>query len=326
MQVITAKTADELWYDALRVCKLGRHVSPRNKTTVEAKGPVILKLEDPYFNMIVNPYRKLNWHFAFAELMSIVTGENTVDRVGHYNKKILEYSDDGKTFTGAYGPPYSLQVERMKEVLIQDRDSRQAVISLWRPNPLPSKDVPCTVMLHFLIRDFKLDLNVYMRSNDVWLGLPYDLFNFTMIQQQLAVELNVGVGTYTHIIGSLHMYAGDVYKAEWALKYAPLHTEVIELNCLMPRIERVSSLLHVADFELILRTQYGGVNNIPWDAINTTPFFRTVRALFEARLKLCAYPEPFRTLIENAKDIHAKIAGSNDEEPTTGYDSADKEE
>lgn len=71
----------------------------------------------------------------------------------------------------------------------------------WR-----SKDVPCTVAWHFTIRDNKLILTVFMRSNDVWLGLPYDLLSFTTVQRVVASMLGVEPGEYRHVVSNLHMY------------------------------------------------------------------------------------------------------------------------
>jgi thymidylate synthase len=45
-----------------------------------------------------------------------------------------------------------------------------------------------------------------MRSNDIWMGFPYDVFSFTAMQCLMAMELGLGIGTYTHIAGSLHLY------------------------------------------------------------------------------------------------------------------------
>jgi thymidylate synthase len=85
----------------------------------------------------------------------------------------------------------------------------------WRPEALwqPTRDVPCTLTWQFFIRDEKLELHVNMRSNDVWLGLPYDLFNFTSIQRHLAARLDVGIGDYYHHVGSLHLYEPNLSQA-----------------------------------------------------------------------------------------------------------------
>jgi thymidylate synthase len=99
--------------------------------------------------------------------------------------------------------------------LRDDPDTRQAVITLWDPaldrhDPQPKRDYPCTVMLHFMIRGGKLTLRVHMRSNDVWLGLPYDVFQFTQLQLTLARALGIEAGDYVHQASSLHLYERDL--------------------------------------------------------------------------------------------------------------------
>ena len=107
------------------------------------------------------------------------------------------------------------QWKMVKQLLKNNPNSRQAVIHIKEPRDLvnrPSKDVNCTIAMQFLLRDNKLDLIVTMRSNDIWLGLPYDVFNFTCMQIQMAMELGVNIGVYYHNAGSLHMYIKDKEK------------------------------------------------------------------------------------------------------------------
>ena len=77
----------------------------------------------------------------------------------------------------------------------------------------PTNDLNCTVCLQFIVRDEKLYCTTYMRSNDLWLGFPYDVFQFTCIQIRMAMELGLDIGSYTHIAGSLHIYERDFEKA-----------------------------------------------------------------------------------------------------------------
>ena len=79
---------------------------------------------------------------------------------------------------------------------------------------MPTKDLPCTISLQYLIREGALHCIVYMRSNDLWLGFPYDVFCFTAFQTKLAMELGVKLGTYTHIAGSLHLYERNLVQDE----------------------------------------------------------------------------------------------------------------
>ena len=122
-------------------------------------------------------------------------------------------SEDGVTVNSNYGHKihkfYGFdQWEFVRDMLKKDPLSRQAVIHIKDPGVHP-KDTPCTICLQFFIRDNKLHLTVYMRSNDVWMGFPYDVFNFTCYQIRMAMELGVDIGSYTHIAGSLHLYERD---------------------------------------------------------------------------------------------------------------------
>ena len=81
-----------------------------------------------------------------------------------------------------------------------------------------TKDTPCTLSLQFLLRDGRLNLTTTMRSNDVWTGVPYDMFSFCSMQVMMAMTLGVGVGTYTHQAGSLHIYERNLPDGEKTLE------------------------------------------------------------------------------------------------------------
>jgi thymidylate synthase len=106
--------------------------------------------------------------------------------------------------------------------LVGKPETRQAVCSLWRPSDLVNafrgdkKDLPCTLTLQFILRSGKLNLIVNMRSNDVWLGLPYDAWAWCSIQQLVADALDVELGWYQHQAGSLHVYERNFEKFEAA--------------------------------------------------------------------------------------------------------------
>lgn len=112
-------------------------------------------------------------------------------------------------FWGAYGNRIGTQLVNVVHKLITDPTTRQAVITLWNAthDNVPHKqDYPCTVALGFRQRGTHLNMNVTMRSNDVWLGLPYDLFQFTQLQLSLCHVLDLTPGTYTHTAWSMHLY------------------------------------------------------------------------------------------------------------------------
>jgi len=158
--------------------------------------------------------------FAVAETVWILSGSDS-PWIFEYNKGLTQYADDG-VLRGAYGPRIRRwggsfdQLEQVRNLLRHDPQSRQAVIQIFDParDWIPSRDVSCTIGHRFLIRDGELHLHTTMRSQDAWLGLPYDLFVNTVLQELMAGWLEVPVGEYVHTVDSLHLYATDVAGAE----------------------------------------------------------------------------------------------------------------
>lgn len=176
----------------------GNDVTPRGQLTKEVlQQTSIVNMRRP---VITLPERKLSTKFLGGEAYWILSGDNRVETIAPYNKNIVNYSDDGKTFFGAYGPRIVSQLDYVVNKLKSDADTRQAVLTIWRENPPETKDVPCTVAVHFMIRDHKLNCHVYMRSNDLWLGFPYDVFNFSMLSHLMCCRLNASAATNGDVV------------------------------------------------------------------------------------------------------------------------------
>lgn len=92
------------------------------------------------------------------------------------------------------------------KLLKEDSDSRQAIWQIPIMSHRQDDDTPCTSSIHFILRDNKLYCTVYMRSCDIWFGMPNDITQFILWQMMLAKELDVELGWYRHIFGSLHAY------------------------------------------------------------------------------------------------------------------------
>ncbi len=190
----------------------GEEVSPRDQLTRELRTSTVHV--DMRWPLVVCPARKLNYSFAAAEALWILDGDNRVETIAPYNPNIARFSDDGVIFNGAYGPRIQAQLDFVLERLRTDRDTRQAVLTIWQPCPPQSKDTPCTVAMAFSIRRDALHCAVFMRSSDVWLGLPYDIFNFTLVAALVACTYNermdpVELGTLTVTAASSHAYERD---------------------------------------------------------------------------------------------------------------------
>jgi thymidylate synthase len=194
-------------------CGEGKEVSPRGVPTKEILAHSATF--DMKYPVCYHQDRKLNYSFMAAEAYWITSGSMFVEDIAPYNKHIAQFSDDNYIFNGAYGPRFIQQFEHVVNTLVTDSLSRQAVITIWTPNPIKTKDYPCTLNLQWLIRDGFLYCIVNMRSNDLWLGRPYDFFNFSMMSLRVLCAINertgndYSLGDLTINVGSLHYYLSN---------------------------------------------------------------------------------------------------------------------
>jgi thymidylate synthase len=224
----------------------GLKSAPRSKPVIELLATQFT-VTDLQNNILVHPLRDLNYRFMVAEWLWIEAGRNDVKTVEEYNKQIAQFSDDGEIFNGAYGPRMGSQWLWLIDLIKRDRDTRQGIVSIWTPAPKNSKDIPCTLSLQVLLRGGKLHGVVTMRSQDLWLGLPYDFFNFSQIVNGLAGELDVECGSLTFNVGSSHVYANNFSKMQDVLESPSLGYHVRS-----PRLPRRPSASMILDMKDVL--------------------------------------------------------------------------
>lgn len=231
--------ANQAWLQLLRRLLVGGDaVAPRERRTRELLAhQTELPMDRPLTTVAA---RGLGYRFAPAEAWWIGTGRNDVAAIAAYSRAIAQFSDDGVTYFGAYGPKVRDQLHHVVGALARDPSSRQAVLTIWRENPPATRDVPCTVSVQWLLRwDADDRARLYcvdtMRSSDAWLGWPYDVFNFSLLSAYVAARLarelgeEVALGELTLQAGSQHLYERDVRGARACLDdpspafgYAPL--------------------------------------------------------------------------------------------------------
>ena len=213
--MVKSKNVDDAfmqWYDILS--NMGIEQDSRDGEVIGEVINAITVIEDPTRCIMSNPIRKMPMRYAVGELLWYLSGNNNLSEIQKYTNSWDRMSDDGTTVNSNYG--YCIQRkygfdqwDYIKKMLTQNPESRQAVIHIKTASAASSKDVNCTVCCQFLIRENKLYMTTYMRSNDIWMGFPYDVFQSTAMQILLSMQLGVELGTYTHIAGSLHMYKRD---------------------------------------------------------------------------------------------------------------------
>jgi len=216
METKRAESLDELqsWVLSSLLTE-GHQTKPRGLETLELF-PVTFTLTEPRNRCVANPERRWNLPLAIGEFCWHVSGSNELQFIEYYAKRWREFAEDGSTVRGScYGHRIfkepsdgHSQWQQIVELLRVDPQSRRAVLNFQgrTEDLVTDKDVPCASTMQFLVRNSRLHAIVSMRSNDAIWGLPYDVFLFTMFQELLASELCLSLGTYTHTIGSLHLY------------------------------------------------------------------------------------------------------------------------
>lgn len=193
------------------VRNLGHYVAPRGIGTYEMRN-VVLTYRDPQLAPPLGVRPKMADAIGYVESMQLIAGVSWLAQLDAASKGAFTKFSTNGMLSGAYGPRLYNQLPRVIELLTREPNTRQAVAVVWREDELanPSPDMPCTVVLSWAIRNGELHMNTHMRSNDVWLGLPYDVWMFTSLQAAMSHALMTPVGTYTHSADSLHLYASNV--------------------------------------------------------------------------------------------------------------------
>lgn len=223
-QVIDADTADELWLKAAAWFESDgiatRQGSRSGNTTEVLHGA--LSLSNPRQRWIASRAPAINPAYALAEVIWIMNGRNDSAMPNYFNPKLPKYAGGGATYHGAYGfrlrQHFGLdQLHRAYSALSVNRESRQIVLQFWDCRmDLPTdtgapraEDIPCNVMSILKLREGKLEWTQIMRSNDLVLGLPHNIVQFTCLQEVMAGWLGVQLGEYSHYADSLHIYDCD---------------------------------------------------------------------------------------------------------------------
>ena len=231
-------TATEAWLAQLQnIVTNGIEENTRGMKTKELINQTIkFDMETP---IIYHEKRKLNYQFMAAEAEFIANGDNRVSSLSRYNKNIAQFSDDGLIFNGNYGDPFNSQLNYVVKSLVDLRESRQAVLTIWQANPVKSNDTRCTLTMQFLIRDGYMDCVVNMRSSDIVWGIGYDLFNFTIMALRVLTLYN----TTVHVdsvnivqLGSMYLNAGSshLYERHYDLAESILEHKSKSVDILVP--------------------------------------------------------------------------------------------
>lgn len=181
--------------------------------------------QDLRARIVTNPVRRLDSVSAVARFVWMIAGNDRLADIAFYAPQVKGYTDDGLTVPGSsYGQrlrrpsPGLDQLPGVVERLRKEPESRRAAAVIWSPEDAVrvSKDIPCAFGVFYRIRGGRLEATTVMRSNNAFRLLPFNVFEFSMLAELVAAELDVEPGRYTHWAASMHVLeqAGERAKSK----------------------------------------------------------------------------------------------------------------
>ena len=258
---------DDIMHDVIKaVLEFGGRRTATRGTFEELTG-VLMCLHDPRARLSRTETRGRPFS-ALGEFCWYMSGRADLEPIEHYVAEYRKDAVDG-VLPGAYGPRLvgdrdGNQLNQVIARLVAKPTSRKAVVRVFDAIDLQTgqRDVPCTCTLQYLIRNDRLEAITYMRSNDVYWGLPHDVFCFTLLQEYLAALLGVGLGSYKHVVGSLHLYERHSEEARAFLAEGFQSTKSPMPD--MPQARADDGLRTLLEAETLLREP-----SVEWDRITT---------------------------------------------------------
>lgn len=281
----------------------GNTVSSRQgDSTLEIRN-LTTTLKNPLERYVVTPGRKASTIAQIAETMWVLGGRDDITWLKNYLPRAPEFSDNGRTWRGAYGPrlrrwagigemcedcfaPPVDQLDYVARLISNETDTRRAVMTIYDPtwDSSDGKDVPCNNWLHFIQRDGKLHLNVVARSNDVfwgWSGI--NAFEWSVLLQVMSEISGFQAGELTFFTSSMHLYDRHWDRAKSLLQDLPAHPKYVFGHPLPPTVfpETGARTVEVLDEELekwFRFERFAREERAPWDAAEGLKLFNNIRS------------------------------------------------
>ncbi|UBB89620.1 thymidylate synthase [Candidatus Kaistella beijingensis] len=211
--------------------------------------------------------KKVHLKSIIYELLWFLKGDTNVK---YLNDNGVSIWDEWKDENGDLGPVYGAQwrswkgadgkvIDQITEVIEQIKknpDSRRLIVSAWNVAEIPNMALaPCHAMFQFYVADGKLSLQLYQRSADVFLGVPFNIASYALLLMMVAQVCNLQVGDYVHTFGDVHIYNNHFEQVHKQLSRTPKALPAMKLN---PEIKDIFDF-DFEDFTLENYEPYPGI-------------------------------------------------------------------
>lgn len=185
--------------------------------------------------------KKLHLRSIIHELLWFLQGSTNID---YLNANKVGIWDEWADEKGELGPVYGKQwrswegadgceIDQIRWVVDEIKrnpDSRRLIVSAWNVGDLPRMALmPCHTLFQFYVANGKLSCQLYQRSGDIFLGVPFNIASYALLTHMVAQVCGLGVGDFVHTLGDAHLYSNHFEQAREQLARAPRPLPVLQL-------------------------------------------------------------------------------------------------
>ena len=202
--------------------------------------------------------KKLHLKSIIHELLWFLMGESNIKYLQDHGVRIWnEWADE----TGDLGPVYGYQwrswraadsssIDQISDVINQikqEPDSRRMIVSAWNVGEIKDMALPpCHLLFQFYVADGRLSCQLYQRSADVFLGVPFNIASYSLLTMMVAQVCNLQPGDFVHTLGDVHLYRNHIDQAQLQLTRSPLPLPEMVIN---PEVKSIFDFKY-EDFQL----------------------------------------------------------------------------
>lgn len=203
--------------------------------------------------------KKLHLKSILYELLWFLRGDTNIQYLKEHGVSIWdEWADE----RGELGPVYGAQwrswrsadgqtVDQISQVIEQIKrnpDSRRLIVSAWNPAEIERMSLPpCHALFQFYVSEGSLSCQLYQRSADVFLGVPFNIASYALLTMMVAQVCGLGLGDFVHTLGDAHLYRNHIDQARLQLTRQPYPLPQMKIN---PKVNSIFEFDY-DDFELV---------------------------------------------------------------------------
>lgn len=186
--------------------------------------------------------KKLHLRSIIYELLWFLKGDTNIKYLNDHKVRIWnEWADENGDLGPVYGhqwrswgAPNGKHIDQISEIIDQIKnnpDSRRIIVSAWNVADIPQMALaPCHALFQFYVADGKLSLQLYQRSADVFLGVPFNIASYCLLLHMVAQVCNLKVGEFIHTFGDVHIYNNHINQVNLQLTREPRPLPTLKLN------------------------------------------------------------------------------------------------